>query len=143
MAALSIRPAQAQLATSSNLTVEVTGIKNSDGQICLSLFASRNGFPSDKEAIIANQCTAAVETTPTEAAVAVTFADLEPGTYAISVIHDENEDDRLNIGSFGVPTEGFGFSRNPAITTRPPEFSESAVIVFGRNTTTPVELIYY
>ncbi|MGC1308278.1 MAG: DUF2141 domain-containing protein [Phormidesmis sp.] len=176
-AAFPIYSASAQLPTSSNLTVEITGLESAEGQVCLSLFSSRNGFPDDAESVAAKQCVPAIETDPLEAAVpakdkpadrlsgtmtavapgetatdevvitaavlAVTFKDLAPGTYAIAVIHDENEDGELNTGIFSIPTEGFGFSRNPIIGTSAPNFSEAAVVVFGRETSTAVEMIYY
>ncbi len=40
--------------------------------------------------------------------------DLEPGTYAISVIHDENDDKKMNqVMGFGPPTEGVGAAFTP------------------------------
>lgn len=86
---------------------------------------------------------AAADTEETHASVSVTFESLPLGTYAVSVFHDENEDGEINQGGFGIPLEGFGFSKNPPITTRAPEFSETAVIVVGADTTTEIELIYY
>ena len=78
----------------------------------------------------------------TEADVVVTFSNLVSGTYAVSVLHDENGDQQINQGSFGIPTEGFGFSRNPAIRTGAPDFADAAVFVLGE-TTTQIELIYF
>lgn len=209
----------AQLSTS-NLTVEVRGIKNAEGQVCISLFSGSAGFPESAEAIAQEECVAALATEPlaapdadkapetpnlddmslgnsssvgalteasteaplpavpeaifdsmdqavaemaasttasvdgpaseisddvplVEAVLAVTFPDIAPGTYAVSVLHDENADGELNTGNFGIPLEGFGFSQNPEIRTAAPEFSEAAIVVVGRETTTQVELIYY
>lgn len=81
--------------------------------------------------------------TDAEAPLSVTFESLPLGTYAVSVFHDENGDGKINRGGFGIPLEGFGFSRNPSITTSAPDFEETAVIVVGPNTTTEIELIYY
>jgi uncharacterized protein (DUF2141 family) len=40
--------------------------------------------------------------------------DLEPGTYAISVIHDENDDKKMNqVMGIGPPTEGVGAAFTP------------------------------
>lgn len=50
--------------------------------------------------------------------------DLPPGEYALSVIHDENDNGRLDT-ILKVPREGFGFSRNPAIRMGPPRFDET------------------
>jgi uncharacterized protein (DUF2141 family) len=158
--------AQAQIPSSGSLTAEVTGLKNTNGQVCFSLFNSGEGFPNNPEAMVATQCVSAA-TTPTKTtesgsleressetmtesttesptvAFSVTFANLELGTYAVSVLHDENGDNQLNTGSFGIPTEGFGFSQNPVIQAGAPEFSEAAVVVAGPSSTTEIELVYY
>lgn len=148
-----IQPAaQAQIPASGSLTAEVTGLKNASGQVCFSLFNRSEGFPNDPEAMVATQCVSAMdETTEATATVtpesptvfSVTFAELALGTYAVSVLHDENQDNQLNTGSFGIPTEGFGFSKNPTIQTGAPDFSEAAVIVTGPNSKTEIELIYF
>lgn len=156
----SVRPAHAQLPPG-NLTVEVAGLKNSVGQVCFSLYGSSEGFPRDEEAILSRQCAPAATAFPLETAasetaagsspdsaapagsLSVVFEGLASGTYAVSVIHDENEDNQINLGTFGVPVEGFGFSRNPTIRTSAPAFREAAVFVLGRSTSTQVDLIYY
>ena len=87
--------------------------------------------------------TAVSDSAVSDTTISVTFESLPLGTYAVSVFHDENEDGQINQGGFGIPLEGFGFSQNPSITTRAPEFSETAIIVVGAETKTEIELIYY
>ena len=42
----------------------------------------------------------------------VVLNDLKPGTYAVSVVHDENNDGKMNqVMGFGPPKEGVGTSR--------------------------------
>ena len=136
-------PAKAELPTRGSLTVEVAGLENTNGQVCFSVFESSEGFPSDSEAVFAEQCVSAEESADEDAApLSVTFPDLSMGTYAVSVLHDENGDEQINQGTFGIPTEGFGFSRNPTVQTGAPEFYETAVFVFG-DTTIQVEMIYF
>ena len=53
------------------------------------------------------------------------FRAVAPGNYAIAAFHDANSDGKLNA-SFGIPTEGFAFSRNPAMKMRAPRFNEAA-----------------
>ena len=63
----------------------------------------------------------------------VEFAGVTPGTYAISLIHDENGNGKLDTRVI-IPREGFGFSRNPAITFGPPKFAAASFgIVPGMN----------
>jgi uncharacterized protein (DUF2141 family) len=121
----------------SNLTVEIDGLKNRDGQVCLSVFSSSRGFPNQDKEAIQSQCTSIADLP-----VRVTFKDLRPGNYAVAVLHDANADNKANRNFFGVPTEGFGFSRNPAIRTRAPKFGESVFLVAGVNTDVQIQLQY-
>jgi uncharacterized protein (DUF2141 family) len=52
-----------------------------------------------------------------------------PGTYAIGLYHDADDDNELDRGVFGVPTEGYGFSRNVGGGLSAPGFSEAALQV--------------
>jgi len=65
---------------------------------------------------------------PAAQAGAMLFADLPSGNYAIALIHDENSNNKLDT-TFGIPREGFGFSRNPAIHFGPPSFSAAEFAV--------------
>ena len=49
---------------------------------------------------------------PASGAASVKFGDLVPGTYVLVLLHDENENNKLDT-MLGIPKEGFGFSRNP------------------------------
>ncbi len=46
---------------------------------------------------------------------------MKPGTYAVSLVHDENANGKLDTKAM-IPGEGFGFSRNPMILFGPPSF---------------------
>ncbi len=53
-----------------------------------------------------------------------TFDDVKPGTYAIMVLHDENENSRMDYEPNGMPREAYGMSNNP-ISYGPPQFGEA------------------
>lgn len=61
-------------------------------------------------------------TVPVARAHDIKFDDLPTGDYAIALIHDENSNNKLDT-AFGIPLEGFGFSRNPVIRFGPPSFA--------------------
>ncbi len=65
---------------------------------------------------------------PVAQARSIRFDGLPSGTYAIALIHDENSNNKLDT-SFGLPREGFGFSRNPVIRFGPPKFAEAQFTV--------------
>lgn len=46
-----------------------------------------------------------------------------PGTYALTIFHDQNGNNRLDT-MLGIPREGFGFSRNPKIRFGAPKFDD-------------------
>ena len=71
---------------------------------------------------------------PVAQARAIHFENVPPGNYAIALIHDENSNNKMDT-SFGLPREGFGFSRNPVIRFGPPKFAEAQFAV----TTTRVD----
>ena len=121
----------------STLTAEVGGLRNRSGQLCFSVFATSQGFPTNGDSAVQNKCVK-ITTSPMK----VAFKQLSPGRYAIAVLHDENNDQQANRIFLGLPTEGFGFSRNPTIVAGPPKFAESAVSVAGQNTTTQIQLRY-
>ena len=127
------QPANGSL--TSNLTVEIAGLSETKGQVCLSLFSSGKGFPDSKADAVNTQCVKI-----TDKLLEVTFDNLQPRTYAVAVFWDNNEDEELNRNFLGIPTEKFGFSSNPVIRTGPPKFGESAVMVVGKNTRISIQL---
>jgi len=56
-------------------------------------------------------------------AVAV-FTDIPNGTYAISVFHDKNEDEKLNT-FLGIPTENYAASNNSPSKFGPPKWKDA------------------
>lgn len=53
------------------------------------------------------------------------FHAIAPGTYAVGAFHDANANGKLDT-VFGIPKEGFAFSRNPAMRPRAPYFNEAS-----------------
>ncbi len=119
----------ANVALNTSLTVEVNGLRNQQGSLRLSLFSSEQGFPNRSDRAVAFRCVEAKAES-----VSVTFDQLPPGRYAVAVIHDANNDGKLNTGFLGIPKEGFGFSRNPRIGIGAPSFHDTAISVTGEST---------
>ncbi|MCM1982009.1 DUF2141 domain-containing protein [Lyngbya confervoides] len=128
-------PMQAAYGGSNRLTVQVQGLKASQGRMCYSLFSSSQGFPNHAESAIRATCLP-VNTNNS----AIAFGNLNPGTYAVAVFHDRNGDGQLNKNQFGIPTEGFGFSQNPVIVSGPPSFRDAAFLVAGPRNAIQIQL---
>lgn len=80
-------------------------------------------------------------TVPTGHAGNLVFGDLPSGTYALALIHDENGNGKLDT-MLGIPREGFGFSRNPAIRFGPPKFASARVSISTGPTEETVHVKY-
>jgi uncharacterized protein (DUF2141 family) len=128
--------ATAASANTGSLTVQISGLKSQTGQVCLSLFANGQGFPTQGSSGAQARCVKAA------GPMQVTFSNLAPGNYAVAVLHDANGDNQMNRNGLGVPTEGFGFSRNPSILKGLPKFGDAAVSVQGA-TATQIQLTYF
>ena len=54
------------------------------------------------------------------------FTGVAPGTYAVSVVHDENSNGKLDTNFIGMPREGVGASNDAKGHMGPPKFSAAA-----------------
>ena len=128
LAALTGGVAQSTAATAADnatLDLSVTGLRNNKGHVLVCLTASSKAFPDCTKDSKAHK-----RTVKANAAGSISFTDLAPGTYALSLIHDENANGKLDT-SLAIPKEGFGFSRNPKITFGPPKFKAASFVVVG------------
>lgn len=101
----------------STVEVQVANARNDRGMLHLCLTRSAEHFPD------CEQDPAATKFTVRASVRHVRLPVVEPGAYALAVIHDENNNGRLDT-TLGIPREGFGFSRNPAIGFGPPSFDK-------------------
>jgi uncharacterized protein (DUF2141 family) len=69
------------------------------------------------------------------------FTGVPAGRYALSVVHDENANRKLDTFA-GIPTEGFGFSRNPVVRFGPPRFDKVSIELAAGFARTSVRMQY-
>lgn len=115
--------------------LQLAGLRSTKGvvQICLTRDAAR--FPDcvdDSQAL--RRTVPATETS-------VRFDGVAGGAYAVALFHDENRNNKLDT-MLGIPREGFGFSRNPAIGFGPPKFSAARFTVTSGESAERVKLKY-
>jgi len=109
----------AQSSSHKNLTVQVTGISPTSGKVGILIFKNAEGFPYDHKAAVLQKFVSAGE-----AANGFEFSGLEPGTYAVAVMHDTNSNGRLDTNLLGIPKEGYGVSNDALRMMGPPQFAE-------------------
>ena len=119
------------------VALDVGRLRNTRGEVVIAVFRSPEGFPDGQYAFRAASI-------PAEArSVSRRFPALPPGEYAILVIHDEDRDGALDTGLFGIPTEGYGASRNDLPTFSAPSFAGNRFVVeAGKVTSVQIRLRY-
>jgi uncharacterized protein (DUF2141 family) len=122
---------------SGNIQVEVTGLKNTKGLLGILVFSTDDGFPSDQTKAFRE-----ILLPVGEGKNEHTFTDLPYGNYAISVMHDENMNKKLDTNLFGIPKEGTGVSNNVRSAFGAPKFSDAIFILNGKDYKTEIKVTY-
>ena len=118
--------------------VEVLKIRNSTGTVACALFESPDGFPLEYLRYATNIMVIKIRETQARC----DFLDIPPGSYALAVIHDENMNGKLDTNLMGIPTEGYGFSRNAKALLGSPSFSVASFPYDGKNLDITINLQY-
>ena len=122
--------------STSTVLLEVSSFKNTRGTLNCRLFTKPSDFP-DGEGILTVRVPIAGPNT------SCTFSNIEPGTYAVAVVHDENSDGKLDKNFVGVPSEGYGVSNNKTYALSAPKWDESVfTIAPSESKTLQVKLRY-
>jgi uncharacterized protein (DUF2141 family) len=124
-------------AVAADVTIKMTGFKNQTGPALVYLWKAPDGFPSKTEKA-AEQKKITIEGTTATAV----FTGVEPGTYAISVTHDENNNGKMDTGFMGKPKEGYGASNNPKNKMSAPSFDQCKFTLDQSGKTIDIEMKY-
>jgi len=119
-----------------SLTVHVSDIETQDGAIHAALYDTQSAY--DEEDI--DPALGKKITSWKGASCTLTWEDLPHGTYALAVYHDVNDNGKLDTNTFGIPTEPYAFSNNPAVKWRRPRFREVSFPVDSSDTTLELRL---
>ena len=134
------RGAVAQRTGGSVLTVKVVGFRNAKGRVDVLLFNNARGFPDQKPKSLD---VGEVPVDRLSLTAEVVFRNLPPGLYAVSVLHDENMNRKLDSNLLGIPREGYGASMNPPKMRRAPTFDEAKFSLAPGGRAIQIRLIYY
>ena len=111
-----------------DLTIEISGMSTDKGKVFIALYNSEKNFlKSSKDtkgtnAVVKNKKATAY------------FKGLKKGEYAISLFHDENDNNKMDTKIFGIPKEPYGFSNNAKGFMGPPKFKAAKFTVDSNKT---------
>ncbi|HUQ09698.1 MAG TPA: DUF2141 domain-containing protein [Steroidobacteraceae bacterium] len=127
----------ATFARGGELTVTITDVRINKGTLRVAVVSSEAGW-NNQEKPVAYEQVALTDKAVADKAVVVRFK-VPAGSYGVQVMHDENDNGKLDTNVMGIPVEGYGFSNNPQVMRRA-YFSEAKFDVADVPTAVTVKL---
>lgn len=106
------------IAQGADLDITITDVRVQQGSLRVAVVDSAAGWADTEKPV------AGAVHKPLGQEEKLHFSDLPPGSYAVMVMHDENDNGKLDSNFMGMPIEGYGFSNNPNVM-RKPTFEEA------------------
>lgn len=130
---------QVQPSADNLIHVDISGLRNDKGQVLCSLFSSAASadFPKKGEKALAR-----AKSHISHGQATCEFPGVAPGTYAVSVFHDENSNGKLDTNFMGIPREGVGASNNAKGHFGPPKFDAAAFRFSGGRADLKITITY-
>jgi uncharacterized protein (DUF2141 family) len=107
----------------STITVRIEGLRNDLGTVFVSLHDKKESFKDNKNPVASGQAR------PGNRSCVVVFENVVPGRYALTFIHDEIDNKKIDKSFIGIPKEGFGFSRDAMGRFGPPSFDDADLAI--------------
>ncbi|HSZ24363.1 MAG TPA: DUF2141 domain-containing protein [Cytophagaceae bacterium] len=123
--------------STSKVTVSVYNSKSNSGKIILTFYNSKEDFPTRPEKALRKIAAPVINNSATFVLESVPY-----GTYAISVFHDENNNNDMDRNFIGIPKEGVGASMDAKGSMGPPKFEDAKFLVKEPYTNLKIKLDY-
>jgi uncharacterized protein (DUF2141 family) len=98
---------------------QISNFENTKGVCRACLFTSEESFSGGSEPF---RC---VQSRVTDKTLQAVFENVPAGTYALFVLHDANNNNKMDKNFLGVPKEGYGASRNKLPFAAAPTFADN------------------
>ena len=116
------------------IVVEVGNVRNDRGVVRVSI--------CPKERWLADSCPWDAHAPAHAGTTRVVIDHVPPGDYAAQVFHDENNNDEVDRGIFGIPKEGVGFSRDSFTGLSSPKWRNATFAHIAQPQTIRLQLRY-
>lgn len=120
-----------------DIIVQMNNFKNDSGEVIVYLYNQEDGFPDEPEHAIDT-----IVTKITNNKATVTFGNKAYTNYALSVIHDENKNSKMDSNWIGIPIEGYAVSNNIEGSFGPPSYDDSKFALNTKRLVLDLKLIY-
>lgn len=109
---------------SGKITATIENTRDSKGKILCNLHNSAAVFPGKSK--LEGRSIAA---TQVSGKTVCEFRDVPAGTWAVSVLHDENGNETMDSNFLGMPKEGYGVSNNVLSSVSAPKWDDAKFVI--------------
>jgi len=127
----------AAAAAPGELSLRLSGFRNTSGQVLIAVFRGEDGFPGDSA-----RAWRRLVVKISDGQARVTIPDLSPGEYAVAAVHDENSNNALDTSWIGMPKEGIGMSNNAKGRMGPPKYRDAKFTVTAAGAEQTITMVY-
>lgn len=133
-----VSAALAAPAAAGEVVITITDLRSTEGVVRACMTTQEKIFPKCRKDPASHR-------TVVKAGKSVTirFTDVEPGAYAIALLHDENNDGKANRALGMMPKEGYGFSRDAKVRMAPPNFEDAVFEHTGEDQKLTIKMRYF
>tara|TARA_R110002049_G_scaffold4842_6_gene34216 strand:- start:7246 stop:7665 length:420 start_codon:yes stop_codon:yes gene_type:complete len=109
-----------------NLTINISGLNSDKGNLMVGVYNKKDNF-------LKKQFKGDLVKIKDKKSVVV-FKDLPKGEYAVSFVHDENNNKKMDTNFFGIPKEDYGCSNNATGFMGPPKYNDAKFLLSENKT---------
>ncbi len=124
-------------APTGSVTVTISDMRSTKGVVRACMTGDAKIFPKCRKDPNSHRTVV-----PAGETVSFTFTDVEPGSYAIALLHDENDNGKADRALGMMPKEGFGFSRDAKVRMGPPKFDDAVFEFDGTDAQLTIRMRY-
>ena len=123
--------------SSATLTVVISDVRSDIGVLNIGIYDNKNDWLGSSTV----QKRSLTVREHNVGGVVTTSFEVEPGEYAISVHHDDNDNGKMDTNFIGIPKEPTGLSNGAVPKFGPPKYRDAAFRVTNEDLEMPIKLL--
>ena len=123
--------------SSATLTVVISDVRSDIGVLNIGIYDNKNDWLGSST--VQKRSLTVLE--HNVGGVVTTSFEVEPGEYAISVHHDDNDNGKMDTNFIGIPKEPTGLSNGAVPKFGPPKYKDAAFRVGNEGFEMPIKLL--
>ena len=123
--------------SAATLTVVISDIRSDIGVLNIGIYDNKNDWLGSST--VQKRSLTVLENNV--GGVVTTSFEVEPGEYAISVHHDDNDNGKMDTNFIGIPKEPTGLSNGAVPKFGPPKYKDAAFLIGDEDLEMPIILL--